>query len=120
VKGISKFSLAGLLLLALCGCHKDQGAIPVASREVAGCAGFLSAIVGAKEVWAKQSGAASNSTPTWDDLNRFFRRPPNCPGGGTYTIGTLEELPKCSIESHNAYFLTLHQLAQKQQQEEKQ
>jgi len=29
---------------------------------------------------------------------------PVCPGGGTYTIGPVGELPQCSIPGHNEYF----------------
>ena len=107
MKGFSKLSAVCFLFLAFCGCHKDQADVPVVSSEIAGCYGSLREIAGAKKVWAKESGAASISTPTWEDLKPYLAHgPPRCPGNGTYTIGSTEELPKCSIASHNQYFQT--------------
>lgn len=108
MKNISKLAVTGFFLLALCGCHKDRAATPVVSSELVECASSLRYIAAAKEAWAKNSGAASNDTPTWDDLKRYLPRGgiPRCAGKGTYTIGTVGELPKCSIASHNEYFRT--------------
>jgi hypothetical protein len=110
VKCIPKLAAASLLLLAFCGCHKsgngaEQSAVDDATFR---CAATLRVIDGAKHAWSERSGAASNATPSWDDLKPFFRPepPPPCLGKGTYTIGALDELPKCSIAGHNDYFLS--------------
>lgn len=90
-----------------CGCHKNEAEQPVENAAAIGCANSLRQIVQAKEHWAKHSGEGSNATPTWADLNSYFRHPvPPCPEGGAYTIGTLGELPKCSIASHNDFFVS--------------
>jgi len=70
-----------------------------------GCANHLHQIDATKKRWARQRGAGLKDTPTWDDLDSLFRNgPPKCPGGGTYTIGAVGELPECSIAEHNEYF----------------
>jgi hypothetical protein len=109
MKNILKFTATGLLLLALCGCHKNGAdATPVVSSELAGCAGSLHRIAGAKEGWARDAHASSNAVPTRDDLEPYFPHGmPKCPAKGTYTIGAVNEWPKCSIAAHNEYFLSL-------------
>jgi hypothetical protein len=113
LKSISKLAAAGLLFLALCGCHKDQSSVPGVSADAVGCSGSLVQIVAAKNSWARQTGGSSSSSPTWDDLAPFFPHgAPQCPAKGTYTIGTMDELPKCSIAAHNAYFVSQQQQQQ--------
>lgn len=107
VKSISKLAAACLLLLAFCGCHKTAAENPAASDAAIACANSLRHITQAKAAWAQKTGASSNNTPTWDDLNRYLPRgQPVCPVGGTYTIGTMAELPKCSIARHNQHLLS--------------
>jgi hypothetical protein len=103
---MSKLVAGCLLFLALCGCQKNEDK-PPGDPATMGCANALRTIAKAKERWAQQSGANSNSAPTWDDLDQYFRpQRPHCPSGGTYTIGAVGESPKCSIASHNQYYLT--------------
>jgi hypothetical protein len=106
VNRIPHLTIACLLLLAVSGCNKNNNLeTPVGDAAAMGCANSLRQIVNAKDKWAQQSGANSNSVPTWDDLNRFFRGgPPTCPSQGTYTIGSVGDWPKCSIAGHNDYF----------------
>jgi len=69
------------------------------------CAGHLNSFVLAKKRWAEDHNAAATETPTFDDLEPYFRRGMRmCPDDGTYTIGTVAELPKCSIAAHTEYF----------------
>jgi hypothetical protein len=65
----------------------------------------------AKWAWAQEHHAPTNATPTWNDLRPYYVGPthwptnepaPHCPGGGTWTIGRLDELPCCSIAKHTA------------------
>jgi len=65
-------------------------------------------IDGAKEMWARENYKTTNDVPTWDDLavgpNRYLKEKPNCPAGGTYTIGRVGELPRCSFPDHAARY----------------
>ncbi len=71
------------------------------------CRNNLQWIEAAKKQWAL-AGATAYKIPKEADLLRFLvghnpadHQPtpsfPRCPSGGTYTIGALNELPKCSI-----------------------
>jgi competence protein ComGC len=67
------------------------------------CIHNLQIINEAKQEWALMKGKATNDIPTWDELRPYWpiRQtndiPPICPQGGTYTIGRIDEAPKCSI-----------------------
>jgi hypothetical protein len=52
-----------------------------------------------KNQWALENHKTTQDTPTWDDLRIYIRAGsiPICPEGGTYTVGSLGELPKCSL-----------------------
>jgi hypothetical protein len=55
--------------------------------------------------WQLEFHKATNDTPTWEDLRKYFKSVPlKCPKGGTYTIGRIGEWPSCSILEHEAYF----------------
>jgi hypothetical protein len=102
---MSKLIAVFLLLFAFCGCGKKDSQTPQADDATIGCANSLFHIDAAKKTWAEKHNAALTDTPTADDLDPFFRHGmPVCPKGGTYTIGTVSELPKCSIAAHNDYF----------------
>ena len=71
------------------------------------CRNNLQWIEAAKKQWALQ-GTKAHEIPKEADLLRYLggHNPaghppapsfPRCPGSGTYTIGALNELPKCSI-----------------------
>ena len=92
-------------VLALSGCGKEESKETLAQRAPVVCAGRLNSFVFAKKRWAQDHSAASTDTPTFDDLAPYFRRGMReCPEGGTYTVGTVGELPQCSIAAHNDYF----------------
>ena len=67
------------------------------------CINNMRQIQAAKNEWALETGKTNGDiVPTENDitpyiqLNRYGKIPP-CPSGGTYTLGKLSELPKCSI-----------------------
>ena len=69
------------------------------------CINQLNSIENAKDLWAEESHAASNASPTFDDLKKFLAPRPNdalpkCPAGGVYTIGTMTNPATCSVEGH--------------------
>ena len=66
------------------------------------CINNLRQIDGAKQQWALEHNATTNSCPTWNDIRIYCGRSPEgvtltCPQGGTYTIGRVDEPPRCSI-----------------------
>ena len=102
---MSKLAAACLSLFVFYGCGKSEDTKVIPEAIVIGCANKLRQIDSAKKRWAKQNNADPKATPTWDDLDYLFRHgPPKCPGGGTYTIGSLGEPPQCSIPAHNDYY----------------
>ena len=52
--------------------------------------------------WALENGKTADAVPTQQDLLPYFKGQifPVCPSGGTYTIGTVGEVPTCSIPGH--------------------
>lgn len=64
------------------------------------CQHNLKQILGAKERWAMDNHRDETDAPTMDELvgpTRYIRFTPVCQSGGTYTIGSLDTLPTCSI-----------------------
>jgi hypothetical protein len=68
------------------------------------CLANLKQLDGAIKTWALEQGKGSNDVPTDADLlgtNAYLKIKPQCPEGGTYTLGAAGQLPKCSIPRHN-------------------
>ncbi|EEF58484.1 DUF4190 domain-containing protein [Pedosphaera parvula] len=70
------------------------------------CHNNLAQIDGAKQQWALETKAAANAEPTWENIKRYLGRGtsstlPECPAGGTYTLGNLQEPPRCNIPGHS-------------------
>lgn len=66
----------------------------------ANCVTTLRAIEAAKAQWSVDVRPVSLGAPAWEDLlgaGKYMKEKPVCPGGGNYTIGTLDEKPKCSL-----------------------
>ena len=64
------------------------------------CIANLKQIEAAKEQWAMDTKASPTATPGDTDLygtDLYLRAAPECPSGGTYTIGDLQTRPDCSI-----------------------
>ena len=67
------------------------------------CGNNLLQIYNAKLRWALENKKRGADLPTDAELfasNSFIRVKPACPGGGTYTIGPVDEPPTCTVPSH--------------------
>ena len=76
----------------------------LASRQLAirnACLNHLIQIDGAKQQWKIEHKKPDAATPTWEELKPYLVRQVklNCPAGGSYTLGRVDELPSCSIGS---------------------
>jgi hypothetical protein len=61
------------------------------------CINNLRQLEGAKQLWAEENHKTTNDTPAVEDIRPFIA--PHalvCPQGGTYTLGRIGELPRCS------------------------
>jgi prepilin-type N-terminal cleavage/methylation domain-containing protein len=71
------------------------------SREGANaraCQHNLKQILGSKERWGMENNKSATDTPDWPDLAPFFvRSQVDCPAGGSYTIGRMDQIPTCDI-----------------------
>ncbi len=74
------------------------------------CINLLREIEGAKDTWMQERHKTTNDTPTWNDLRPYLREPVplECPDGGVYKIGRMNEMPTCSIAWHTEYWRTNH------------
>jgi regulator of replication initiation timing len=79
---------------------QQLGAQAIAERNL--CISHLRQIDAAKQTWALENDRTAEAVPTAQDLLTYFKDGvfPVCPGGGTYTIGAVGELPTCSIPGH--------------------
>src|SRR5215469_2927847 len=68
------------------------------------CINNLRLIDGAKEAWAQEHQKTNSDIPAWADLKPYFGRSGGeileCPSGGTYTVGRIDQKPTCSIPGH--------------------
>ena len=67
------------------------------------CVMNLRAIEGAKATWELEKKKLPTDTPTDADLfgpANYIRQKPECPRGGTYTLGKISEKPRCSVAAH--------------------
>ena len=99
---------AFLLAVVACGCKKNAGAAAGAvDPNITTCAARLKTISDAKQHWANALNRSADDVPTIDDLRVYLRGMPECPAGGTYTLGKVSEPPHCSIAEHQAAFEAL-------------
>lgn len=82
-------------------------AIPnfVKARETSqrnACINNLRQIEAAKNEWALENGKPGDAVPTENDLTPYLynHQWPQCPAGGTYTIGAVTNPPTCSVPGH--------------------
>jgi len=62
------------------------------------CQSNLRQIDAGKEQWAMDNKAADGDAVTMGDLvPDYIKKTPECPSGGTYTVGNVGEDPTCSI-----------------------
>ena len=69
----------------------------------AACITNLKSINGAKGVWALDYRKGDADVPTDADLfgpDRGIAEKPPCPGGGTYTLGAVNQKPTCTVPGH--------------------
>lgn len=67
------------------------------------CINNLKTINGAKAIWALENKKGDSDVPSDADLfgpDRTIATKPGCPGGGTYDLRSVAELPTCSIADH--------------------
>jgi hypothetical protein len=68
------------------------------------CINNLRLIDEAKQEWASETHHSTNDIPTVTDLTPYLKyfngQFPQCPSGGTYTIGQVDVPPTCSITNH--------------------
>jgi RNA polymerase sigma factor (sigma-70 family) len=75
------------------------------TRAMNACINNLRQIDGAKQQWALENNMSPTNTPTVEDVTPYLGRGPKgefpqCPSGGTYTLGSLTEAPTCSVPGH--------------------
>jgi len=61
------------------------------------CVNNLRQINGAKQSWALENRKITNDIVTWGDIHPYLKPTLVCPQGGTYTLGRVGELPRCSV-----------------------
>ena len=77
----------------------DASATVIARKT---CLSNLRFIDDAKQQWALDTGKPPRTVPKAKDLQIYFKDGvlPECPGGGTYSLNALNEVPTCSISGH--------------------
>lgn len=69
-----------------------------------GCISNLRQILHAKQMYSMEPSVANDCEVTWDNLLPYLRGgQPNCPGGGTYELSTVEADVTCSKPAHRLY-----------------
>jgi hypothetical protein len=63
----------------------------------AACMNNLRMIEAAKAQWAIENSKPNGSVATWPDLQPFLPQAPRCPQGGQYLLGTVGDMPRCSL-----------------------
>src|SRR5437899_11352639 len=64
------------------------------------CIANLKQMDGAKATWALEQKQVDTNTPNDTDLfgtTQYIRDKPECPGGGSYTLGNVATRPICSL-----------------------
>ena len=64
------------------------------------CINNLRRLDGAKMQWYLEKRKETNDIPTMADISQYVLAVPICPAGGVYTLGRIDENPRCSIKGH--------------------
>lgn len=83
----------------------DKVSAKLNQHDISKCQENLAKIDGSKQQWALDNDLSVSAKPTWKDLvneegSGYMAVMPKCPAGGTYTLGTVDEIPICSIKGH--------------------
>ena len=73
------------------------------AAQQAACINNLKTLEGAKGYWSLEMRKGDNDVPTDADLfgpDKSIREKPDCPSGGTYTLGAVIDRPTCSVPGH--------------------
>jgi hypothetical protein len=90
------------VVLSLVGCRQQTSSEGSRRYRTSDCYHNLQYIEVAKMNWAIDYEKTSTNMPAWKDLQPYLpdewsNSIPQCPSGGTYTIGRTGDLPTCSI-----------------------
>lgn len=69
----------------------------------AACINNMKTINGAKSVWALEYRKGDSDVPSDGDIfgpDRGIAEKPGCPAGGTYTLGSVNAKPSCTVPGH--------------------
>ena len=92
--------LASLIPLLIPTLVNPPGGKPQEARL---CRANLQTLEGAKTAWAYEFSAFPSNHPDVAAVvgpGRYIAEMPTCPGGGSYTMGRLDEKAQCSIPEH--------------------
>lgn len=72
------------------------------TSEKNSCLNNLRDIDGAKQQWALENNKVNGDSPANTDLTPYMKGNlmPDCPSGGTYTLGNVGVVPTCSTPGH--------------------
>ena len=74
------------------------------SSQTSACIANLKQIDGAKATWALETKQVTTASCSWGNIigsTSYIRDQPSCPGGGTYTVGTVAVKPTCTVTGHS-------------------
>src|SRR5882672_6198693 len=60
------------------------------------CVNNLRQLDGAKQQWTLENRRITGDNVTWDDVKPYLKIPLVCSRGGTYILGRVGDLPRCS------------------------
>lgn len=71
------------------------------------CINNLRQIDGAKQQWALEERKSDTDTPTSADVKSYIKNLvfPECPAGGSYTIGPVRDDPTCTLGTSLSHIL---------------
>lgn len=73
---------------------------PRTRAQTAACLNNLKQIESAKQQWATENNKQQGDTPEMWELLPYFKKSPECPGGGIYTINNCDTFAICSQTGH--------------------
>ena len=94
----------GLLVVGLALSRRP----PRSNTQTIGCIANLKQIQGAMEQWALETKRSTNDVVSITDISgsptsyikQLINQEMKCPVGGTYSLTTVGEVPRCSVAGH--------------------